>query len=65
MKKKNKNESEALLRSRVAKEMTKPRITKSVREIETNSAPRRIAQLKARKYKLKLLPQALPQGASS
>jgi hypothetical protein len=63
--KRTKKESEALLRSSVAKEMTKPRITKSAREIETNTAPARIARLKARKYKLKLLLPALPQGASS
>ena len=63
MKKKNKKESEALLRARVVKEMTKPRMAKSAREIETNSAAARIARLKTQKYKLKLLLPALPQGA--
>ena len=63
MKKKIKKESGALLRARVAKEMMKPRMAKSAREVETSLAATRMAQLKARKYKLKLLLLALPQGA--
>jgi hypothetical protein len=65
MKKTTKKESEALLRASVTKEMTKPRMAKSVREIETNSAAARIARLKARKYRLKLLLPPLPRGACS
>ncbi len=63
MKKKNKKESGALLRANVIKEMTKPRMAKSAREVETNLAAARVAEGKARKYKLKLRLLALPQGA--
>jgi hypothetical protein len=63
MKRKTEKESAALLRASIKKEMTKPRIAKSARKIETNRIAARIARLKARKYKLKLLPLALPQGA--
>jgi hypothetical protein len=49
----------------VIKEMAKPRMAKSAREFETNLAATRIAQGKARKYKLKLHLLALPQGACS
>jgi hypothetical protein len=63
MKRKTEKESAALLLASIKKEMTKPRIAKSARKIETNRIAARIARLKARKYKLKLLPLALPQGA--
>jgi len=65
MKRKTKKESEALLRASVTKEMTKPRMAKSARAVEANRVAARIARLKARKYKLKLLPLplVLPQGA--
>jgi hypothetical protein len=63
MKRKTEKESAALLRASIKKEMTKPRIAKSARKIETNRIAARIARLKARKYELKLLPLALPQGA--
>jgi hypothetical protein len=64
MKRKSKKESAALLRARVTKEMTRPRMAKSVREVEASRIAVRILRLKARKSRLKLL-LALPQGASS
>jgi hypothetical protein len=65
MKKKPKKESGALIRASVTKEMAKPRMAQSAREVETNLAAARMAQGKARKYKLKLLLLAQPQGARS
>jgi hypothetical protein len=53
MKRKIKKESEALLRARITKEMTGPRIAKSARRVEANRIAARIGRLKQ-------LP--LPQG---
>jgi len=54
MKRKTKKESAALLRARIMKEMTGPRITKSARKVEANRIAARVARLKQ---------LALPQGA--
>jgi hypothetical protein len=63
MKRKAKKELGALIRASVAKEMAKPRTAHSVREVEEHLAAGRIAQSKARKYKVKSLLLAQPQGA--
>jgi hypothetical protein len=65
MKKKTKKESGALLRASVTKEMAKPRMAKSVREVEMNLATARIGRGNLRKYKLRPLLLALPHGACS
>jgi hypothetical protein len=63
MKKKAKKESEALLRASVTREMTKPRMAKSARRVETDLAAGRIARTKVRKFKLNSVPLPIPQGA--
>jgi hypothetical protein len=63
MKKKTKKKLGALIRAAVTKEMAKPRMAQSAREVEKHLVAVRIARLKARKNRLKLLLPALPQGA--
>jgi len=53
MKRQIKKESEALLRARITKEMTGPRIAKSARKVEANRIAARIVRPKQ---------LALPQG---
>jgi hypothetical protein len=54
MKRKTKKASEALLRAKIMKEMTGPRIAMSARRVEANRIAARIARLRQ---------LALPQGA--